>query len=467
MPGDGPKARSRLTRGPLAFLTLILLAAACTEAGDPRGPARPRATPRPATPAATPFLLRVVATLSGPDAAEDATYVDGIRLGQRVVDRRGRVMGRPVDVEMADDGGIEADTIRLVREAVLAPGTSAVLVVGPGDTVTEARLEIEKSRTPVFLLGGDLYSSMGLFRQVFQTSVPLRWQAATMARYLVQDRAHREVAFVTDEGPGTGGPRGPAAEAEEAFGSAMAEEGREYRRVSLPPGFSPRDVIRPLEDVDAAAYFGSPTGWRRLVRGLEGDRDPPQLATWADGLGPMFASGVGPPPGTVAPYAYTWAGWAEPIRRVAAFRDLCQRVLGHPPQGFEQEGFDAVRLLGDALQRSRGRGGDALVGALESFTDARFSSLPIRLGPDDHLFLVDRHVGVFAVEGPGRAAEPWVPSWAPWRPVMRTFTSNGERTIIPDLDRDVFFPGWRPREPAPDFWTSRYGITSRRGDPLH
>jgi ABC-type branched-subunit amino acid transport system substrate-binding protein len=414
-------------------------------------------------------VLRVVATLTGPGAEEDATFVDGIRLGERVANRQGGVLGRPLRVEMTDDGGDDGETARLVREAVRAPGTSAVLVVGPGEPVAAARRAIEISRTPVFLLGGDLYSTQGLFRQVFQVSIPLRWQTAAMARYLVKDRAHRPVAFVTDEeGFGFGGLEGPpASTAEQAFGAAMAEEGRGYQGVGLTPRFSFRDVARPLGHMDAAAYFGSPKGWRRLVLALERDRDPPQLVTWADGLLPMFASGVRPPPGTVAPYSYTWAPWAEPIRRVAAFRDLCERVLGQLPRGFEQEGYDAVRLLADALHRSTGRGGDALVAALESFTEARYSSAPIRLGPDDHLFPVDRYIGIFAVDRATGEVEPWGPSWAAWRPVMRTFTTNGERTIIPDIDRDVFFPGWRPREPAPDFWTARYGITTRRRDPLH
>jgi hypothetical protein len=100
-------------------------------------------------------------------------------------------------------------------------------------------------------------------------------------------------------------------------------------------------------------------------------------------------------------------------------------------------------------------------------TDGTFSSLPVALGPDDHLFLSDRQLGLFAVEASGTRTEPWVPDWAPWRPVMRTFTANGERTTVLDQDKRIFFPGWRPPQPAPDFWTSRYGITTRRRDPLH
>jgi branched-chain amino acid transport system substrate-binding protein len=406
-------------------------------------------------------VVRVVGTLSGGEAVEDETYVEGIRLGERVVNRGGGVAGRPLEVRLEDDEGDPEVAATLVRQAVAAPGASAVLVVGPARPVIAARPEIEAARTPVILLGGDLYSGRDLFRQVFQTSVPYRWQAAVIARYLVQDRGHDRVVLVTERGPG-------ADVAREAFVAALAEEGAAPTRTL---GFSPAGDVDGLVDrigeAEAVAYLGGPLAGRRLSRGLDRQPDAPQLASSASGVTEAFAGPHGPAAGTVAAYPYVWAGWADPIRRVGTFRDLCARVLGHPPHGFEQEGYDAVRLLADGLRDSGGHGGDALVRALEAFDEALYSSLPIALGPDDHLLFSDRQLGLFAVEDQDEEVEPWAPAWAPWRPLMRTYTVNGERTTIIDRDKDVFFPGWRPREPAPDFWTARHGIVTRRGDPLH
>jgi ABC-type branched-subunit amino acid transport system substrate-binding protein len=462
----GPRPACAPSRGGLVFITLILLLSACTESMEPLPPAGPNATPTP-TGAAESFVVRVVATLTGPDAEEDVTFLDGIGVGERVANRLGGVLGQPLNVEMADDGGDDDETVRLVREAARAPGTSAVLVVGLGEAVAAARRAIEISRTPVFLLGGDLYSTQGLFRQVFQVSIPLRWQAAVLARYLLADREYSRVATISETTDGSGFGYVELGPGVDAFTEALVAEGHhESQRIGLDPGFDARSARETLEDVEqdgAVAYFGGPVTGARVTRALARLATPPQLVTLSDGLLEPFDF---LPAGTAAPYSYAWAGWAKPIRRVAAFRDLCERHLGHLPVGFEQEGYDAVRLLADGLRRSDGRGGDALVAALESFTEARYSSTPIRLGPDDHLLPVDRWVGIFAVEREGDG-DPWGPSWAAWRPVMRTFTTNGERTIIPDIDRDVFFPSWRPREPAPDFWTARYGITTRRRDPLH
>jgi branched-chain amino acid transport system substrate-binding protein len=406
-------------------------------------------------------VVRVVATTTGPEAAADRTYLDGITLGAAAVNRRGGIVGRPLEIPVVDDSGDPAATADLLREAVQTPGTAAVLVVGPARSVVAARPEIEATRTPVVLLGGDLYSGRDLFRQAFQTSIPYRWQAAVMARYLVKDRGHERVVLVTERGPG-------AEVARRAFTAAMLEEGSTSSlRLPLVPGSDLSALVERMDDADAVAYFGDAPAGRRLSRALGSLDDPPQLAASSVALRPSFAGPGGPEPGTVAPYPYTWAGWAEPIRRIGAFRDLCFRKLGHRPEGFEQEGFDAVRILAAGLRRSDGHGGDSLVRALESFTEALWASLPIRLGPDDHLFFSDRQLGLFAVEGPGEGPESWVAEWAPWRPIMRTFTGNGERTTVIDRDKDVFFPGWRPREPAPDFWTSRYGIVTRQGDPLH
>ena len=406
-------------------------------------------------------MVPVVVTTSGPEAVADRTYLDGIRLGAGAVNRRGGIAGRPLEVPVHDDRGDPRVTADLIRRAVEAPGTSAVLVVGPARSIVAARPAIEATRTPVIILGGDLYSGRDLFRQAFQTTIPYRWQAAVMARYLVKDREHERVALVVEPGP-------EADVARQAFGEAMAEEGSHPEvTVMLPSAGDLRSLVQRTREADAVAYFGGAAGGRRVARALGAVPDPPQLAVASPGLQPSFADPVGPQPGTVAPYPYTWAGWAEPIRRIGTFRDLCLRKLGHRPEGFEQEGFDAMRLLAAALGRSDGQGGDSLVRALESFTEALWSSLPIQLGPDDHLFFSDRQVGLFAVEAPGEPAEPWVAAWASWRPIMRTFTSNGERTTIIDRDKDVFFPGWRSPEPAPDYWTSRYGIVTRGGDPLH
>ena len=167
----------------------------------------------------------------------------------------------------------------------------------------------------------------------------------------------------------------------------------------------------------------------------------------------------------VAPY--TWSAWADMLPRVREFRERFRADFGRYPVGPEQEAYDAVMILADALERTGGHGGDALVRALESVRDKVFSSLPIRLGPDDHVLAEESHLGLFAVTDPegAPAGEAFGP--VPWRPVMRTFTTDGEKVNLWDRDKRVFFPFWHRKRPTPKYWRSEYGIVTRPDDPIH
>ncbi|MGH2683211.1 MAG: ABC transporter substrate-binding protein [Actinomycetota bacterium] len=402
----------------------------------------------------------MVASVTGATSASDRIYLEGMRLAERQINGADGVRRRDLLLEVADDRGRPARARRLLRDILQARDAEAVLVVGDGRPLITLRREVEALGAPVILLGGDLYSSRSLYRQVFQTSVPVLWQARAIARYLVRDRRHDRVVLVTETGWAPGGRA--------AFDAAMAEEGgRAAARLALDPGESLGAVVSASEDADALVLLGSSSTATRLAPALARRAGETQLVASSDALTPEFAA-AGPSPGTVAPYAYTWAGWAQPIPRVGAFRSRFRKEFGRLPAGHEQEGYDAVRVLGDGLRRARGRGGPRLVRALEALPWRPYSSLPVQLGPDDHVFPGANEIGMFAVPGDAERAERWVGPQAPWRPIMRSFTPDLERTGILDRDRRVFFPRWRQNRPAPKYWTSRYGIVTRlRRDPLH
>jgi ABC-type branched-subunit amino acid transport system substrate-binding protein len=429
---------------------------ACTPSAPPEeGLPVPRGDiPRP------PLTLAVVASLTGPTAASDGTYLDGMRLAEAQAAAGGRVGRRGLRVDVADDRG-DPDRARSLLAALLRSDVpAAVFVVGPGDPLADLRRDVEAFAGPAVLLGGDLYSSRSLYRQVFQTSVPVLWQARAIARYLARDRRHDRVVMVTEAGPG-------AAAVREAFDAAMAEEGSGLEQHVAFESRGPRaPVLEAASGADALVFAGSAGTAARIARGLARRRQAPQLLAASDALSPEFAA-AGPAPGTVAPYPYTWAGWAQPIPRVRAFRLRFREEYGRTPVGHEQEGYDAVRALIDALAETRGRTGPRLVRALESLPWRPYSSLPVELGPDDHVFLGEHELGLFAVPGPEEEAERWVGPRTPWRPIMRTFTPDLERTGVLDRDKRVFFPWWRKNRPAPKYWTSRFGIVTRPGDPLH
>jgi len=305
---------------------------------------------------------------------------------------------------------------------ILVTGPPAVFVVGAPDAVAEARPDIEAVGVPVILVGGDLYTDRRLFRQAFQTAIPLRWQARVLARYLVVDRGHDQIAVVGDRALGA---------------EALAEE-----RAS------------PATSTDGADAV--------LALGSLGNVGQAQVAASNETVLPS-----GLPLGSVICLPYTWAGWADMLPRVHRFRTRFAARFGRPPSGFEQEGYDAVRAVAEALNRTGGAGGEPLVQALEGFREETYSSLPIRLGPDDHVLAEESQLGLFAVDDravPAGEAQAQVP----WRAVMRTFTTDGQKVNLLDSDKKVFFPGWRRPKPSPRYWKSRFGIATRPDDdPLH
>jgi len=304
---------------------------------------------------------------------------------------------------------------------ILVGAPPAVFVVGAPDAVAAARPDIEAAGVPVILVGGDLYSDRRLFRYAFQTAIPLRWQARVLARYLVFDRGHDTIAVVGD------GTLGAEALAEEGASPAGSLDGADAVL-----------ALRPTHRAPAGAQLAA-VNEAVLLRRV--------------------------PPGTVVCVPYTWAGWADMLPRVHRFRWRFERAHGRPPAGFEQEGYDAVRAVAEALDRTGGQGGDALVRALEGFREETYSSLPIRLGPDDHVLAEESQLGLFAVDDravPAGEAQGQVP----WRALMRTFTTDGQKVNLLDRDKKVFFSGWKRRKPSPRYWKSEFGIVTRPDEDL-
>lgn len=437
------------TRTALA-VAAVLVVGACTSPAD--RPPGPTATPNPtSTPTPSPedaHVLGVIASITGPDRLAHRPFLDGMALAEAEINAGGGVAGRPLRLEVVDAGDAAAGHHEALASMLRAGGPDAALVVGEGRAVAELRPDVEAWGRPVIVFGHDIYSDRLLFRQVFQTSPPLRWQARVIARYLGRDRAHRRVVAV----------RQPGDPSRAAFLEELELEGIDVRATLSPgqlPG-PPADALIALVNLDRLGT---------ILRSLDRLAAPPQLVLPADLLRTDLD---GLPPGTVAPGPYTWAPWARPIARVRAFRTAFRRTVGRPPVASEQEGYDAVRILAAGLEATGGRPGDALVRSLERNrpTGPVYSSTSVTLSPDDHLLAGELWLGLFAVPGPGERPEPWLRGTR-WRPIIRTFTYNDARTLFPERDRRVFFPSWRPGRPSPRFHRSRWGIVTGPEDPLH
>ena len=444
---------------------MAVLLAACTSSGTPSaGPSRPSAaasvdpTGGAATAAPEPIVLHVVIEVD-PVGTDGGGYLEGMQLAVEEVNAAGGVDGRLVALELHDHGGVPARATERMSQLLDADAT-AILHVGAGSAISPLRQRFVEAGTPVVLLEGDLYTSRDLFPQVFQTTIPWVWQANVIARYLVTDRRADEVVFVGV------GPEAQAA-------ADTLDQALQYWGGELGDAITACPCVEGLERAAAADWvvpFGAPAVPLELANAIEEitPLDGPGI-TGSAGLLVLDERLAHPDPGTSAAYPYSWAGWARPVPRVASFIDRFEAMFGRPPAGLEQEGFDAIRVFVEGLRATGGRGGAPLVQALEDLPERTFSSFPVDFGPDDHLFLPRAEVGLFAVPGPGESLDPWQSpvDGRLWRPIMRTFTYNGERTNVLERDRKVFFPFWDMSQPAPDYHRSRYGIVTGPDDPIH
>jgi branched-chain amino acid transport system substrate-binding protein len=448
-------------------LALLFELAACT------GGAPPKPSPGSVSPsssasglAAVPIVLDVVAATQEPanvGGDNDRSYLDGMQSAIQDVNGAGGVGGRPLSLSLHDDGGDPA-VATVMLSALASAGSTAILYVGPGTALGAARDSVEAAGVPVVLLEGDLYTSQGMFRQVFQTTIPWVWQANVIARYVVTDRKAKDIVFM-----GTG-PEAPNASS--VLGAALLYWGghlaASFDDSSRDPTTGLQAAFDRAASADWAVAFGPPVDVLGLVNGIEEAEFGGSHAgiTGSSSLLVSDPALAAPDPGRTACYTYTWSGWAEPIHRVGRFLDRFGAMFGHGPVGLEQEGYDAVRVLARALKVTGGVGGAKLTSALEDNQDVAFSGFPVDLGPDDHLFLPRDQLGLFAVPGRKERLDPWQVAGG-WRPVMRTFTTDGSRDNILDRDRKVFFPSWEKNQPGPYYWESRYGIVTGPSDPLH
>jgi branched-chain amino acid transport system substrate-binding protein len=417
-------------------------------------------TPGPAAP----IVLDVVAATEEPTSIEgdnDRSYLDGMNLAIQDVNGAGGVGGRPLSLSLHDDLGQRDIATQMLND--LAGSSTAILYVGPGTALTDARASIEAAGVPVVLLEGDVYSSQGMFRQVFQTTIPWVWQANVIARYVVTDRKAKDIVFI-GTGPEAPGAGDAMAAALEYWGGHLAAS---FDDSSRDPSTGLTAALDRAASADWAVAFGPPVEVLGLVNAIgEAEFGGGHAGITSSSSLLVSSPALSAHPGWSSCYTYTWSGWAEPIGRVGRFIEGFQAMFGDAPVGLEQEGYDAVRVLVHALKATGGVGGAKLTSALEDVKNLAFSSFPVDLGPDDHLFLPRDELGLFAMPGVKEKLDPWQVAGG-WRPVMRTFTTDGSRDNILDRDRKVFFPSWKKDQPGPYYWESRYGIVSGPSDPLH
>ena len=329
--------------------------------------------------------------------------------------------------------------------AITAAGAEAIRAAGDA---------LDESRFAVFELADDLYETGGLRDSVFQVPAPHSWQAFRMARYFGPgDRGYRKAGLLREPRPDSDSV------------AAVLKQALERRGVALVD--SPGGVEEALKNLAGAApeavlVHGSGPFRSRAIKALS---QPPRLY----GGKPRIADGWRPQPaffeqqplpegaaaGAVAAGDYTGFLDETPVERPALFKKAFRARYKRNPSGIELSAYDCVYVLAEAVKRAGGLDRGKLLGELERFDRVRFGRLPISLGPDDHVVAERDVLGL------------WAAGKGSWQPLMRTFTSDLERTNVLEEDWPAFFDDTTPGGEAPFYHQAKSGITSDKGDPLN
>lgn len=392
-------------------------------------------------------------------AEADRGLFDGARLA---------AMGKTVleqPVEVLDAGPPDAFKLASLADR---PDVIGAVTIGGRDAIVQASTALQRYRMVVIELTDDLYEAQQLRPGVFQFSIPHSWQAYRLARYFGPgDRGYRHVALIR-----SAGPLGEIAA--RSLQQAASMRGLRFSE-SVAGSHDAEEVGRALAELragtpEAVVVEGPPELIREVAKQLtEGDRAYAGKAGIGDGWRPQMAgfasliySQATVIPGTVASGEYAMAlPSADSVEAVKQFMQRFREEFERDPVGHESVAFDAVMSLTEATERAAGVDRAKIFEAMSAFDRIRFARIPVAFGPTDSVAPERDYLGLWAVPAPGGSGD------AKWLQLMRTFTSDLERTNIPEDDWPFFFDGTTPGGEAPFFHQAKHGIVSDRSDGLH
>ena len=470
---------SSLSRRGLCLTAVFALVLAACESGEvePLTPRLPVESPS----STKTRIIGLVGSLSGPDSWRGDDAFEGADLAVSELNRVRKPNEPTYELVTLDDGGDAREATRLVQQLAGSTRTVGIVYAGPPEGLPPAEDDLATRGIPAIICYGDLYSARLLSPHVFQASPALLWEARRVASYLLNDRGYTRVGMISSNDlTGRTARSATSLALQEAGGPLTASVQVTDERASV------RSALKTLRDkrVEAVVVALSPTlattgfeeleemgaayrSTNRAKAGLVRRRSwAPQIAGYDLTLG----TGVGEvaPPGTIAADAYDRGAHYLPVPSFVDFRTSFEGWWSEAPLGWERRAFDAVRMIGWAATKARGRGD--LATQLETLRSRRYSGLDITLGPDDHTAVDQTSVGLWVVPRPGtrvyeRAA---LPDDMPWVLLGRGFSIDGERTDIASKDWEyLFVDAPPPKAPAPRIRRALFGVTTPARDPIH
>jgi branched-chain amino acid transport system substrate-binding protein len=359
------RGRTRLSLVALCALAATVLAFAATSAAS--------------TKADGSVKVGVVYSRTGLLAAYGAEYIQGLRLGLDYVTKgTGKIAGRTVELELADDAGDPAKAVSAAKDMI---GKGIKIIIGTASSGVALQLAPLAEQNRVLYIAGPAASDAitGINKYTFRSGRQT-WQDILTANAMLGKSVGRKiVVFAQDSVFGQGNAT--------AVSTVLGGKGHSVQRILVPLSandFTPfaKQAKDANPDLLFVAWAGTtaPAMWRALdqqnvFQGTKVVTGLAERATWS-----TFGD-VGTKIDFLSHYVYTAPKTAPNDWLVKKMR-----ARGQAPDLFTPDGFVAAQMISQAVTKAGGDDVDKMVSALEGYQFVGPKGIQ-RIRPTDHAML--------------------------------------------------------------------------------
>lgn len=298
----------------------------------------------------------LILDLSGEGAAAGQSLKNGAEMARDEINAGGGVMGRQVELVIEDGRGTPEQAVaKLTGE-----GRVRALVGGVGSADGSAAAKAQAGQVPFVVASATDPKVTEAGDYVFRVAVPDSFQGEAMAKYAANNLMAGSAAILSEAGSAYGD--GLARVFDETFSGlggrvvqrqTYAGSDQDFKsQLTTISAANPDVIYVPGRDarIAAIARQAKELGIRAPLLGSDGLTSPQVLQAGGSALDGAYATGL---------YSAD-----DPTPEARKFASAYRARYGNPPDAHAALGYDAVRLLADAMSRAGSDAGPKLRSAL-------------------------------------------------------------------------------------------------------
>jgi branched-chain amino acid transport system substrate-binding protein len=318
-------------------------------------------TPEASSDGLAPVNVAMVYSQSGPLAAYGEAYINGFEAGlDYATDGTGKVDGRELNIERADDAGDADKAVSLVKDYI---GQGFKIVAGTASSGIALAVAEQAAQNKILYISGPAAADAitGTNEYTFRSGRQTQQDVATAGTFVGDPSGKNVVVFAQDNAFGQGNVAGVEA--------VLGAKGATVSSVLVPEDateFTPfaQQVLQGDADLVFVAWAGATSGamWQSLSQ--QGVFDAVPVVT---GLGDISTFGAyGEASDKISFLNHYFAGASDNAENKAMIKYL--EANGHQADLFSPDGFNAALMIVRAISEGGGDDVDKMIESLEGWT---------------------------------------------------------------------------------------------------